>query len=1177
MTDCTSILVIDDVPKIIEGIKGGILPKNHSLIPFLVESKDKHHVVQQIISEIKINKVTHIITDRGFSTISMDDENNVTKNLSAVFKIDDIILDIIENLDNEALKRIKSFIIYTYDPFTSSIGRQLRELRKTIEACVAQKIKANAEQLKRIKASIITIETSSIYRRPGKSGIYPDGFYDDCVIGSHDACRFYGNFLSDVLSDIINSGVQFQADKINPYSYSKVQNYEMLKHIRSFEDLIPFKNRKYYMGTVSCYGDIYGTREYLVDVPFKKYFQDINNYIEKKELNCIFYNDLNISNSFSEYQFIYYKYDVYPDDQLFLTEMILSNKLKNAGLKCETICKSWLPLLHSAIYYCDDSAWDKPLLDKRLYEKPLASVSIFFPIISINEPDFHGTYNFTLFTENNNADLDVMELMAAEKYASLIETKLFELIIPYKTKEVKKQASKAAETKILSRNFSHHIGSHVMPNVSLRQIRERFKQLCDKEISEDYLDFLKTKLDTYITERNEFLCDPDGSLKPVLFYSQIISPFFENILLIDNLCRSEGLGFRKDKGCDIEIEVKINNLPVTASYNECPILLYNGLSGKNSHGAFQFVAASVNGNDLPIAIANVHTIYSILENFIRNTAKHQKEKFEIDYQTQSLKVPLKIFLYLEQDKTDIHSFWLTISDNVSIVPKGFENNDPVIIDNNNAVSQSNLGIIDFKICAGLLNKRPFDQVDESIFKINRAVDGKLSYSFKILKPKDVCLIGYRKNDNLKHQTLDYFANAEDFINAKRSPIPYQFFLIKEAEFKELVKNTENLRLLQFRVLIEKDATYEGNSPEYFEVDKYGRKYLLSQAINLNKNTNEILEQCWQQWLKRWGGDKKELIVYSDDKLDNWDSPFNGGDALDFKYGHFRPFTKSIEILSSYYPKVFYDHHGGGFCNAVFPAERSFLSSNAYIAFGKNSKDFAIIKNTKPVAGEKWLLPYWLTEAGLSKILIIDERVVDLAANIYNHKLSRDALLTKGKFWYSKYTNQFHSNNVNWWSKEESKQLHNIDSYWASNIYVATHLNGKPIKDSLFFENNEHWVKVIVNDNLSIRSNFDYLTCAACKVTDFNNEMIINEFEVIIIHRTFLNDQSLKTYWGGKTSTEVLYILNKFFPLVLITSGGGDVINYAGNFKFISFNEILNCISVPECIGKQSLINILFTK
>lgn len=403
-----------------------------------------------------------------------------------------------------------------------------------------------------------------------------------------------------------------------------------------------------------------------------------------------------------------------------------------------------------------------------------------------------------------------------------------------------------------------------------------------------------------------------------------------------------------------------------------------------------------------------------------------------------------------------------------------------------------------------------------------------------------------------------------------SKVPYQFFVIKEKELIELLSNETNANRLPFRTLVERRNEKE-NEILFWNKEKYGKKYILISAFNLGDSADEIIETFFKQWLARWGlnNDKKaELLVHSEGPLAGWVNAAKDFTVFDLKYGF--GLEKRITEFSTNYPKVFYDHHGGGLGTKTLEPEKSFLSENSYIAFGKNSKDYPIINNSKPI--NNWILPYNLMEAGLSNLLIIDERILDISARECSNKTLNERLTPVGKFWYGKYTENFKKAN------NENQKIHNIDAFWASNIIVATHLNTNPIKAGLFNKNDDHFVKLVISKKgVELETNFDFLPNSNSKVDDYTQSKM-KQFDAVIMHRTFLNKESISTYWRGLREPEdILGLLSNYFPAVYITSGGGDVLTYKGHYKFVSFNELLQCLMNPETIGKTTLINNLFSK
>ena len=77
-------------------------------------------------------------------------------------------------------------------------------------------------------------------------------------------------------------------------------------------------------------------------------------------------------------------------------------------------------------------------------------------------------------------------------YLRQIEERLIGSII------TKKEGAKAAVSAIMSRNMSHHEGSHILPRARISTIRERFLKICGKVPNIDNIELLKDRLDEYL-------------------------------------------------------------------------------------------------------------------------------------------------------------------------------------------------------------------------------------------------------------------------------------------------------------------------------------------------------------------------------------------------------------------------------------------------------------------------------------------------------------------------------------------------------------------------------------------------------------------------------------------------------------------------------------------------------
>lgn len=173
--------------------------------------------------------------------------------------------------------------------------------------------------------------------------------------------------------------------------------------------------------------------------------------------------------------------------------------------------------------------------------------------------------------------------------------------------ETTRHGSIAAMTAIIARNLSHNIGSHVLSRwiVALNELLEKngkFKDISKstwnglnaetrlKEVSECYKNLESSKpLFQYIQHRMDFIATVATSVPSsemtMDFEKDIITPFQQQKVLLENIAASEGFD-DLTKCFDVKVPENCGRVSI------------------------------------PNGIIGTHAIYSILENFIRNAAKH---------------------------------------------------------------------------------------------------------------------------------------------------------------------------------------------------------------------------------------------------------------------------------------------------------------------------------------------------------------------------------------------------------------------------------------------------------------------------------------------------------------------------------------------------------------------------
>lgn len=233
--------------------------------------------------------------------------------------------------------------------------------------------------------------------------------------------------------------------------------------------------------------------------------------------------------------------------------------------------------------------------------------------------------------------LGVFELTILENIAMIINHTIFE--VAYK-KELLKESIKSAISAIMARNMSHNLGSHFISNT-----KHYFNNLAEKDTDEqrqkDYRGIKHTL--QYIQERMDFIATivstdrfPYG---PVNVKSQIF----------DELTPDE-FGGRHDKATTnflldyivfSEDISKQSNLSSSSIKLSLKLISDNGIKfggqNKDENQAAKEKFAKLN-LAVPGGILGRHAIFTIIENVIRNSAKHDKESIPADGLTVSIKI-----------------------------------------------------------------------------------------------------------------------------------------------------------------------------------------------------------------------------------------------------------------------------------------------------------------------------------------------------------------------------------------------------------------------------------------------------------------------------------------------------------------------------------------------------------
>jgi len=760
-------------------------------------------------------------------------------------------------------------------------------------------------------------------------------------------------------------------------------------------------------------------------------------------------------------------------------------------------------------------------------------------------------------------------------------------------RKVLKHSIKSAVSAIISRNHSHHIGSHVTPRSTVTKIQKRLKELgypfdVNYKIESDNLkalelkkkeieiiDHLKSQLDEYIQKKADFIAEistePLTSTKSMPFFNEVIMYFIRNSLIMDNIGANEGVKYKEGKYDEnrLRIHAYVGGRELVARFNggqSCSCdqfshlrLPYSGFCNCSEPGPLQVIHPEL--DDVAIALPGPlgeFAFYSFLENFIRNSVKHNHNILRKDADSY-LDIHINIS-ELEEDDRDRDEFYkVEIWDNITKPSKELKERlvqfiDEPIVDNYGQLRKGGWGIAEMKIMATLL--RGSD--DFTTMSSNLKVSGKekLVYEFRIMKPKRVAVISNNceKNETHRKKGVWWFSSLKEFLDYQvqgTSPASFDLVILD----RDVTETYEEYgHLLPFRILVHNKCKMK--MPGTVEIDD-----AFMESIR-KSDAASIMSAAWQRWvgglLERSGhapGARLGIFFSQDDMMpptSEWLSKAYKWEREDCKPklsiifqgeddNEIRPPVSQEERL------FIFDRHFDGYESVPEDTRIAF-----HEAFDKNSSDFVPIFCSMPT--DEMICR--LAESACLKVLIMDERIAEVAYE----DLMRGEGNKPDKLYGSK------------------KRL--VVSRWA-NIFIATHLRindtgTKPLHHDIKDRTPQVLVELSTGTPGEKRINdFSVYWCDAK-----------NERQKIILDALIVHQGVLENFFGeampkkkGEAFIETLKAfvddLKKFIPYIVVESGRGIPSNLPPKIKFIPFSLLENYV-MKDRISKYSLTRVIMS-
>jgi hypothetical protein len=371
-------------------------------------------------------------------------------------------------------------------------------------------------------------------------------------------------------------------------------------------------------------------------------------------------------------------------------------------------------------------------------------------------------------------------------------------------KIMKKFGTKAAVSAIISRNHSHHIGSHVMPRTEISMIQERLKVLgytpigkskLSPEVELKIIDILRNRLDKYIQKKADFLAaiatEPIYATITKGFFYQVILDFIKNTLLMDNIGANESVNYYKEEDSAAKNRIRIHCTFFDREQEQCFTASFNGVDegdicscGNHSYLDFPYSGVCLcdvenenvielglksdlsNNDENPIGEKLVawpgplgeYALYCFLENLIRNSVKHNPKKAR-----SKNKPPLNIHIELRDFDSEYYSIhiwedWSSPEEMVLINNKEYKDSqkiklykylsnflDKPIVNDAGSLRGEAWGLAEMSIMATLLSGSDRftdmkDFLDVTSMKKGNNQKKRLVYTLKMMKPKELAII-----------------------------------------------------------------------------------------------------------------------------------------------------------------------------------------------------------------------------------------------------------------------------------------------------------------------------------------------------------------------------------------------------------------------------------------------------
>lgn len=730
---------------------------------FWPNGNDAKSIGASLKARLEAGEYTHLFLHYRLGSANADAEGG--------FDADNSVEDVLDTLRVNPISiapSVEYVIVYGNYSGSREVDREVNDFIHRLMIIAAPLFRRATDDL---RARIYSVNTRQLFRQPAHSP-------------QKHSMSLYGKLIGSIACDAFKLGT-VQHDPNFYFRQSNLRAQVFLDQIGRARFMGAEAINRFEIATLSAYGEYFGKEEYVVDSPYRNYFPAINKHIEREGLERLFREGQRPEGKYLEEAMVLFEY-AYDEERNAYTPFAVrsSNDLDN-----DKEFLALLPLLHTSAFYCEENAWSgtvQPLQRATKKNSGSGLIRLAFVMHRLESGRFKGTLNYVLIPRPGASGMpwpNDLENQAFDVLRPLVEATAIAGLSPITSAIVESKATElevanriASLSQVLSRTMSHNLGSHSLNAFATEDgMRKQFEEI---ECRQRHKACIPGRIVERDKEGDEANCTPatEACVKSAGEYTpcsqqeaEDLSKNRRELLARYNNYLRERMDFLADittavPAFETRTHFKDDLLKGFAENH----LLTTTIAGSPGFDYCWNVVGEDSLVAIPSDVLGRHAFYIILENIVRNSAKHGGHREGVTYTVEVKPMTGKHADLLKVTIKDNETGRLSIADDQhpdysksfqSLIACRNEDIKDEVLGRNGRVREGAWGMLEMKACAAYLRCVPLEELDETKYHPREKADDPLEsrealplleavgdekgfgYAFYVSRPKDVMVVG----------------------------------------------------------------------------------------------------------------------------------------------------------------------------------------------------------------------------------------------------------------------------------------------------------------------------------------------------------------------------------------------------------------------------------------------------